>query len=58
MNLFEKAKNQIFEIEKMLENIKRIKEQEETELGYWEKEIQSVKEKIEKVDQDVFSRIE
>lgn len=58
LNLFQKAKKQISEIETMLNNIKRLKEQEEKELEFWEKEMQSVKTQIEKVDRDIFSKIE
>lgn len=54
----EKAKTQISEIEKMLRDIKKIKEGEEKELELWEKEIQAAKEQIAKVDKDIFSKIE
>ena len=42
----------------MLRDIKTIKEEEEKELEGWEKEIQTIKEQIEKVDKDIFSKIE
>ncbi len=58
LHSFEKAKQQITEIEKMLRNIKRLKEEEEKELSMWEREIQSTKQEIEKIDQDIFSRVE
>ncbi|GAH97999.1 unnamed protein product, partial [marine sediment metagenome] len=58
LRVFEKTKKQISEIEKMLRNIKRIKEEEEKELELWENEIQTAKEQIEKVDKDIFSKIE
>ncbi len=58
LNLFQKTKKQISEIETMLNNIRRLKEQEEKELEFWEKEMQSVKTQIEKVDRDLFSKIE
>ncbi len=58
LHLFEKAKKQISEIETMLNNIKTLKEQEEKELEFWEKEMQSIKMQIEKVDRDIFSKIE
>ncbi|MCK5624475.1 hypothetical protein KAI04_01385 [Candidatus Pacearchaeota archaeon] len=58
LNLFKKAKKQISEIETMLNNIKKLKEQEEKELEFWEKEMQSIKTQIEKVDKDIFSKIE
>lgn len=57
MKIFEKAKNQISEMGKMLAEIKQIKDEENKELQKWEKEIQSIKKQIEKIDNDVFSRI-
>ena len=58
LHLFEKTKKQISEIEIMLNNIKRLKDQEEKELEFWEKEMQSIKTQIEKVDKDIFSKVE
>ncbi len=58
MHLFQKAKKQISEIETMLNNIKKLKDEEEKELEFWEKEMQSIKTQIEKVDRDIFSKIE
>jgi len=57
MKIFAKAKQQIYEIEKDLKDIKTLKEQEERELSSWENEISNIKEKIEKVNQDIFSKI-
>lgn len=58
LNLIEKTKKQILEVEKMLKDIKKIKEDEEEELEVWEREIQTAKEQIGKVDEDIFSKIE
>ncbi len=58
MNLFEKIKKQISEIEGLIKNTKGLKEKEEEELAYWENQIQGIKKQIEKVDQDIFSKIE
>ena len=58
LQVFEKAKEKISEMEKMLRDIKRIREEEEKELDFWENEIQKIKEQIEKVDRDIFSKIE
>lgn len=58
LHLFEKTKKQIHEIEKMLNEIKEIKQEEEKELEFWENEMGSVKNQIEKVNQDLFSKIE
>jgi len=58
LHVFEKAKHQIKEVEKLLKDIKRIRTKEEDELEFWEKEMQSIKNQVEKVDQDIFSKIE
>jgi len=58
LHTIEKTKKQILEIEKMLREIIRIKEAEEKELTFWEREIQTIKRQIEKVDKNIFSKIE
>ena len=58
LEIFEKTKKQIHEIEKMLSDIKKIREKEEEELDFWEGEIKTAKEKIERVDENLFSKIE
>jgi len=58
LKAFENSKKKISEIEKMLHEIKKIKEEEEKELESWENEIQSIKGKFEKIDRDLFSKIE
>lgn len=58
LKIFEKTKERISEVEKMLRDIKRIKEEEEKEIVIWEEELQNLKDQIERVDQDIFSRIE
>ncbi len=58
LHAFEKAKQQINEIEKMLRDVKNLKEEEEKELNLWEKEVQKTKQEIEKIDQDIFSKVE
>jgi len=58
LHVFEKTKEQILEIEKMLKDIKKIKEEEERELEFWENKIQTTKEQIEKIDKNLFSKIE
>lgn len=58
LHAFDKAKEQIKEIEKMLRNIKSLKEEEEKELHLWEREVQTTKQQIEKIDQDIFSKVE
>ena len=58
IKIFQEIKSQISDIEKLIKNTKEIKAKEEEELTSWETEIQTVKNQIEKVNQDIFSRIE
>lgn len=58
IEIIKKTKNQIGEIEKMLSDIKEIKDKEAKELEYWESEIRSIKDRIEKINSNLFSRIE
>jgi len=58
LKIFEKAKDQISEIEDMIRQTKEIKAKEEEELNAWENEIQLLKQEVEKIDQDVFSKVE
>lgn len=58
LKVFEKTKEKIMEIEKTLRDINKIKEAEEKELEDWEEEIREIKNHIEQVDQDIFSKIE
>lgn len=58
IKIFEKTKEKILEMDKILKNIKKIKEEEEIELNFWENEIQKLKEQIEKVNRDIFSKVE
>ena len=58
LKIFEKIKKQISEIESMLKEIKETKEKEESELEMWENEIKTAKDEIEKVDNNLFSKIE
>lgn len=58
LKTFDKAKKDISEIESMLGNLKKIKDEEEKELIKWEREMQRVKGQIAKVDNDIFSKIE
>lgn len=58
LHTFKKAKEKITEIGKMLDQTKHLKEQEEKEIEYWETEIQKIKEQIEKIDRDIFSKVQ
>lgn len=56
--IFEKIKEKMSSIEKMLRDTKRIKEEEEKELQSWENKMKTIKEEIERVDKEIFSKIE
>jgi len=58
LQIFDKIKDRIMEMEKMLKDTERLKEEEEKEIELWEKEIQTIKEDMEKIDKDIFSKIE
>jgi hypothetical protein len=58
MKIFQEIKSQVSEIENLIKNTKEIKAKEEEELASWESDIQVIKNQIEKVNQDIFSRIE
>ncbi len=58
MHLFENIRRQISEIEHLIKNTKDIKTREEEELNSWENQLQEIKKQVEKVDQDIFSKIE
>jgi len=58
LQTFEKAKKQLANIEKTLSDIKTIKEEEARELDLWEKEMKEIKDKIEKIDSNIFSKVE
>ena len=57
LNIFNKTKEKISEIENMLRKIKHEKENEEKELKSWEEEIEIIKQQIERVDKNIFSKI-
>lgn len=58
LHALENARKQISEVEKILREIRKTKEEEEKELNSWEKEIQTAKEQIEKIDREIFSKLE
>ncbi|MEA3414103.1 MAG: hypothetical protein U9Q99_01075 [Nanoarchaeota archaeon] len=57
LNIFKKTKDKISEVEELLKQTKKIKEEESQELLSWETEIQKIKTQIEKIDKDIFSKI-
>jgi len=54
---FNKIKEKVLEIETELKNINEIQIKEEEELKEWESEIQSIKGKMNTIDNSLFSRI-
>lgn len=58
LKVFGDTKKQLAEIEKLLAHTKNIKEQEEKELQDWENDLRNIKARIEKVDRDLFSKLE
>jgi len=58
LNNFEEIKKQVNEIEKILEDTRMLKDKEIAEIESWEKEIKDVKTKIEKIDKELFSKID
>lgn len=57
LKIFNEMKKKILGIDRVLEDIRKVKEKEESELKTWENEISYIKEQIEKVDKDIFSKI-
>jgi len=57
LKVFHEAKKKVSDIERDLSDIKKIREKENVELKEWENEVKSMKDKIEKVEKEVFSKI-
>lgn len=57
LNILDDARGKIAEMEEMLRHIKKIKEEEDTELKEWEIEIQKIKSDFDKIDKELFSKI-
>jgi hypothetical protein len=58
MNSFENIKHKLTEIEHLLNETKEIKDKEQEELSKWEHEVQKIKSHFEKIDKDIFSKIQ
>lgn len=58
LKTFEKTKKEIAEIEKVLQDISQVREDEDKELENWQNNLVKIKDQVEKVDRDIFSRIE
>ena len=56
--VFEQVKKQVTDIEKMFADVAKIKQKEDKELVLWEAELKEIKEKIEKIDENIFSKHE
>lgn len=54
---FERIKEQVSEIEMVLSDIRKTKEEEENELDAWERELKNVRAQIEKIGQNIFSKV-
>ncbi len=57
MDVFNTMRKKITEIEKILSDLKAVKDKEDKELTGWQGEIESLKNQIEKVNVDIFSRV-
>jgi len=58
MDTFNKIKKQFTGVEVLLEGIKETKEEENKELDSWQTKLQTIKNQIDKIDRDIFSKIE
>lgn len=58
LKTFEKTKKEVMEIEKVLKDINDVRNDEDKELASWQNNLVKIKEQIEKVDADIFSKIE
>ena len=54
---FEQVKDKIKEIESLLQKVKDVKSQEETELNGWTEDIEKIKARLAEVDSEVFSQL-
>ena len=55
---FNEIKLSVSEVESLLRNIRDIKNKEEAELSEWEKEIETIKSRLEQINHDIFDKIE
>jgi len=54
---FEQIKDKINEIESLLQKVKDIKSQEETELNGWTEDIEKIKARLSEVDSEIFNQL-
>ena len=57
LNIFKRTKEKISEVEELLKQTKELKEKENQELASWETDVQQIKNQIEKVDKNIFSKV-
>jgi hypothetical protein len=55
--VFESTLGKVNDIQKTLNEVRKIREEEEADLGRWEREIQDIKRQLERIDKDVFSGV-
>ena len=58
LSTFNEIRLRIGEIDSLLKDIREVKRKEEAELEGWESEIQNIKQQIEKIDSEIFSKVE
>jgi len=54
---FEAVKKQIMGVERLFNDLKRVKENEEKEIRLFESEIKQIKDKLEGIDKNIFSKV-
>jgi len=57
LSTFNEIKLKVSEIDSLLRNIREIKMREEKELNEWEREIETIKAKLENIDRDLFKSL-
>lgn len=57
LKIFDSIKSQISDIERMLAETKKLKEKEDTELQSWEDELKKMREEIERIGTNIFSKV-
>ncbi len=58
LRFFERTKEKVEEMDMLLRDIKKIKEDEQRELETWEQEIQAIRDQMDRVNKKLFSKVE